>query len=130
MPACTALVNKTALQESIQLFYNTQNRQLGLALKSSDPENQDTIKTFSKTGDVVGILKNPSQLGSATFLGVNLIVGVTDHFDKETPDTPTGNNICLISPMYRTIATTGADNNSVAICTDDKGKACWIYYLG
>ncbi|KAJ1323714.1 hypothetical protein MN608_10959 [Microdochium nivale] len=128
MGGCTAIVNKAVTgDKSVELFYGTENLQLGLALRTTDNSDANALKLFvSKSTDTRGNIKNPSRLGSAAYYGVNIVVGVTE--GKSNNDGPS-NDISIVSPVYRPLASTELVNNSVAICVNDKGTAGWVYYV-
>jgi len=132
MPAVAALVNTAPTKETqrIHLFYNTANAQLGLALKSASNDD-DNNKTFaaSEVNEYQGYILNPSErqeIDCDTYRGMNVVVAVTKPW-TEVGTEPTVNNISMVSPIYRKLATTALANTRVSMCS--AGDEAWVYFL-
>jgi len=70
---------------------------------------------------------NPSQVGAASYIGLNLVVGITKPVLREGDEGFSNYNVSIVSPVYRPLTTTAIGNKTVAVCSS--GKAAWVYYL-
>lgn len=128
MPGVAAIVNKAVSgDKSIQLFYNTEELNLGVVLKSGDDSDDPDKNYAAKSTDRKGIIPNPSQIDAKEFLGINLVVGITQPTLPES-GTYSTYNVSIISPVYRPLAKTEKTNVSIALCST--GKSAYVYYLG
>lgn len=130
MPGLAAIVNNAVPDgKSIQCFYNTNNLNLGLVLENGAADGADSEKSFAANStDQKGIIVNPSRVGAIGYLGINLIVGITQPVLPANVTTYTKYDVSIISPIYKQLTQTEANNTSIAACSY-KDKA-WVYYLG
>jgi hypothetical protein len=128
MPGTAALLNSGVPDSrSIQLFYDTDNSNLGLVLQSGDTA-KDPQKNFSaNSDDREGCIHNPSDLGAAQYLGINFVVGFTRRKETVVDGSEIDIDISLLSPVYRPLAKTNHINTTTAVCSSD--KLAWVYYL-
>lgn len=125
MPGVAAIFNKIT-SDGISLYYNTSNLNLGLELLSANPDGSHVQISSGPEGHQ-GIIENPSHVGVAQYLGVNIVVGITQ------PVTPPGggpspvHDVSIVSPVYKPLGRTETSNISVAITSS--GLAAWVYYL-
>lgn len=123
MPGVAAIFNRsTSYGESISLYYTTQNLNLGLELQSAKPDGPHE-EISSGSGDHPGIIENPSHVSVAQYLGVNIVVGITQSVSTSTPL----HDVSVVSPVYKPLGQTETTNISVAISSS--GEAAWVYYL-
>jgi len=129
MPGVAALVNHLVPDgKSIQLFYNTNDLNLGLELKDGTADGDDPNRKFvAKSTDRQGIIVNPSQAAATEFLGMNLVFGITQPVLPKDQTDYTVYNVSIVSPVYRPLTTTEVSNKSIAACSSD--KKAWVYYL-
>lgn len=130
MPGIAAIVNNAVSDgKSIQCFHNTNNLNLGLVLENGAADGDDPEKAFiAKSSDQKGIIVNPSQVGATEHLGINLIVGITQPVLASGTTTYTKYDVSIISPVYKPLTQTEANNRSITACSYE--KKTWVYYLG
>lgn len=128
MPAIASVVNRAVPgDKSISLYFNTATAQLGYAFKSgTDGDDPETAVWAASISDYPGYILNPSILTSDYFRGVNLVVGITKP-KIEQGATQTVNQVSLVSPVYKKLASTSLQNSSVTMCSS--GTHAWVYYL-
>lgn len=128
MPGTTALFNSTGpANQQIHLFYNTNNTNMALQLRSEQKATDTVDQTWaSSTTDQAGFVVNPSQLASADFQGTELVVGFTKQVVAQGT-TATKNDVSIVSPVYQSVASTEIKNKTIAACSS--GDTAWIYYL-
>ncbi|KAF7559947.1 hypothetical protein G7046_g4219 [Stylonectria norvegica] len=120
----------------VHLFYNTNNNNLALELRSErkaqDGADDDYVAT---SADQPGNILNASRLASANLTGVGLVFGVTKQKAPASvakdcdcpPAADTKNDISIVGPIYRTLASTENKNISIAACSSD--DTAWVFYL-
>ena len=109
--------------DKIQLYYNATQSNLALKLYSSDSSSDSPSKTLEASSTArAGIIAEDSQLGTADYLGIHVIVGIT-----KPQGTSTTNDVSVISPVYRILKKTEISNHAIAICSS--GDQAWVYYL-
>lgn len=114
MSGIAALVNA---RNVIQTFYNTQNKNLALQLFASTPgAGGNEIAYISETNDHAGHILNPSHLAAAKFQDMQFVIGVTEPTQSKENE----NSICIVSPVYRSLAPVEQDNKSVTFCSDNE----------
>lgn len=118
MPALAAIVNPAvAGDKSINLYFNTSTAQVALALKSgTEGEDPDTDVWAADQADYTGNVLNPSTIDGDVFRGVNVVVGVTKP-KLEEGATQTVNQISLIAPVYKKLASTSLANKTITMCS-------------
>lgn len=128
MPAVTAIVNQAVPDgKSINLFYNTEKAQLAVAYKSgTDGDDPDTAAWAADATDYPGHIFNPSTIASDYYRGNQLVIAVTEP-KCDGGCKPVGNQLSLISPVYKKLAATSLPNKTVSMCSS--GHSAWVYYL-
>lgn len=128
MPAVAAIVNQAVPEgKSINLFYNTEKAQLAVAYKSgAEGDDPDTAAWAADATDYAGHIFNPSSIASDYYRGNQLVVAVTEP-KTDCESKPVGNQISLVSPVYKKLATTSLSNKTVSMCSS--GHSAWVYYL-
>ena len=129
MPGVASLLNKAVVDEkSIQLFYNTQELNLGLKLMDGNAKPSDESDQFrAKSSDHKGIIVNPSSLAVARYQGTNIAVGFTLPLLPEDQSDYTTYDVSIISPVYQPLASTEVQNKSIAFSS--QGDAAWVTYI-
>jgi hypothetical protein len=135
MPGITAIVNRAvAKDDSIQCFYNTNNLNLGVTLKSGEASGTDPEdKYVASSTDAKGIIVNPSHIGATYLQGLVLVAGITQPPLAANTTTYTKYDISIISPVYKPLTQTDAISPITGIATCSDGGSddtdVWIYYL-
>ncbi|KAK8118452.1 uncharacterized protein PG998_003078 [Apiospora kogelbergensis] len=113
MPAVAAIVNQAVPDgKSINLFYNTEKAQLAVAYKSgAEGDDPDTAAWAADATDYAGHIFNPSSIASDYYRGNQLVVAVTEP-KTDCESKPVGNQISLVSPVYKKLATTSLSNKT------------------
>ncbi|PHH92180.1 hypothetical protein CDD83_8566 [Cordyceps sp. RAO-2017] len=125
MPGIVASFDATT--NLVHLYYNTATLTLALQLRRVNPGADDVQQTWEPgSADQSGLIVNPSCLASASFAGVDLVLGITSQATK-SGTTLTENDISIVSPVYKPLAATELTNKAVAACNTD--QAAWVYYL-
>lgn len=128
MSAIAAVVNKAVADDkSIHLFFNTSKNQIGLSLQSgTGTDDQPSDMWAIDDDDYEGYILNPSFIAATYYRGLNFVAAVT----KPNPDvTETENQISMVSPVYRRLAKSELENNTIALCATPDGDDGWLYYL-
>ncbi|MCJ1344691.1 hypothetical protein MMC31_002894 [Peltigera leucophlebia] len=127
MPGAAALVNESVPSgESIHLYYTTENLNLALVLEAAD-ESRGTISFSPNSTDHKGIIVNPSHISAAEYIGINIVVGITQPALKAGESDYTNYDVSIVSPVYQPIATTETPHTSISISSS--GDNAWVYYL-
>ncbi|KAI1457413.1 hypothetical protein F4805DRAFT_457783 [Annulohypoxylon moriforme] len=126
MPAIAAIVNRAvAGDKNINLFYNTSSAQLGLGFKSGTNDDDPQAEWAAESTDYAGHIFNPSTIASDYYRGNQLVIAVTD--PKVEDGHPTANQVSMVSPIYKKLASTSLQNKTVSMCSS--GNTAWVYYL-
>ncbi|EQK97685.1 serine proteinase [Ophiocordyceps sinensis CO18] len=128
MPGATCNVNAAAPQDaSINVYFNTSSNTLGLQLRSPQASTGDvTLSWVPGQTAQQGFIVNPSHLASASFLGTNLVFGLTT-IPPVSGKTSTQTNVSMLSPVYTPLASTDVGNGALAASYSP--DAAWVYYL-
>lgn len=128
MPAIGAVLNGAVSEgKTINLYYNTPTAQVALALKSGNSHPDDNYEYWAAdASDFKGHVLNPSEVAAVQFRGVATVVAATVPNVPEG-ETPTVNNISLVSPVYQMLTTTSLANCKVAMASS--GEKAWVYFL-
>ncbi|KAI2465288.1 hypothetical protein F4781DRAFT_409986 [Annulohypoxylon bovei var. microspora] len=122
--------------KQVNLFYNTSNNNLGLEQRSEGKGQDPPEVIYVASGtDQPGYILNPSHIASADLAGVGLVFGFTKQKVQAVnvpagvanPPAPTHNDVSIISPIYRSIASTELGNTSIAACSS--AEVAWVFYF-
>lgn len=144
MPSCAATFDADGNDKTkIHVFYNQQNKNLGLLFRNEQDGGQAQFNNFASGGDAVpGSIINPSYLAVTKFNNQDFVFGVTDKKSvsvnqsnseadpngcKCPPDAKEV-DLSLISPVYMVVSPyVYSDNYRIAACCSNTDN--WIYYL-
>ena len=116
--------------KGLQVFYVTDQDNLGVALKNSAKGGVDSQDIYAAAADGnVGLIPVKSEIGSAVLNGLNIVVAVTKHKLKTPNEQPTLNDISIVSPVYQVLDTTAITNTTAAITSNSDTSNAWVYYL-
>ncbi|KAI1426135.1 hypothetical protein F5Y12DRAFT_310076 [Xylaria sp. FL1777] len=130
MAALAGVVNKAVADDKvINLFFNTGNAQLGLALQSGTSTDDQANDIWQPDDDdYSGYILNPSSIAAAYYRGLNYVAAVTTP-KLEAGATQTVNQISLVSPIYQKLTATTLENTNIALCVTPDGNNGWLYHL-
>lgn len=129
MPGLAVFVNKAVPDaKSLQLFYNTQELNLGLKLKDGSANPEDNTKALSATNkNRTGIIVNGTSVGAAEYLGTSVVAALTQPALLEGQKEYTKYDVSIVSPVYMPLSITEKDNTAIAMASS--GQAAWVYYI-
>ncbi|KAF5964502.1 hypothetical protein FCOIX_13390 [Fusarium coicis] len=144
MPSCAATFDADGNEKTkIHVFYNQQNKNLGLLFRNEQSNSQAQFNNFASGGDAVpGSIINPSYLAVTKFNNQDFVFGVTDKKSAsinqssnavdpngcKCPPDAKEVDLSLISPVYMVVSPyVYSDNYRIAACCSDADN--WIYYL-
>jgi len=129
-PISVLLNSNVTTDKGIQVFYVTDQDNLGVALKNSASSGVDSDDVYVAGSDAhAGLVPVKSEIGSAVMNGLNLVVAVTKHKLKTPTETPTLNDVSIVSPVYQVLDTTAISNTTAAISSNQDNSNAWVYYL-
>lgn len=129
MPGLAVLINKAIPEaKSLHLFYNTQELNLGIALKDGSASPSDpSIKLVSAANNNQGLIVNGTSLGCAEYQGMNIVAALTQGVKPAGVTEFTKYDVSIVSPVYMPLSNTEKDNLAMAMASS--GPKAWIYYL-
>ncbi|KAM0188808.1 hypothetical protein ACHAPI_010417 [Fusarium lateritium] len=143
MPSCAAAFDADGNDKTkIHVFYNQQNKNLGLLFRNERDGGQAQFNNFASDGDAVpGSIINPSYLAVTKYNNQDFVFGITDKKSVSVSQTnnedPNGCkcppdakevDLSLISPVYKVVSPyVYSDNYRIAACCNESEN--WIYYL-
>ena len=129
MPGLAVFVNKAVPNaKSLQLFYTTQELNLGLKLQDGSAQPEDSIKTLNANNKSrPGIIVNGTSVGAAEYLGTSVVAAITQPALLTGQTEITKYDVSIVSPVYMPLSTTEKENKAVAMASS--GQAAWVYYL-
>jgi hypothetical protein len=129
-PISVLLNSNVPNDKGIQVFYVTDHDNLGVALKNSAKSGVDSDDVYVAAADGhSGLIPVKSEIGSAVMNGLNIVVAVTKHKLKTATETPTLNDVSIVSPVYQVLDTTAITNTTAAISSNQDNSNAWVYYL-
>jgi len=134
-------------QTKVHVFYNQQNKNLGLLFRDEAGEQNAPFNNFASGDDARdGAILNPSFLAVTKFNNQDFVFGVTekkgftassattsssDRVDPNGCQCPPGArevDLALVSPVYKVVSKyVYSDNYKIAACCSPREN--WIYYL-
>ena len=130
MPGLAVFVNKAVPDaKSLQLFYNTQELNLGLTLQdgSARPHDEETKTLSANSKDRTRIIVNGTSVDAAEYLGISVVVALTQPVLPASQKDYTNYDVSIVSLIYMPLHVTENDNKAIAISSS--GQAAWIYYI-
>ena len=129
MPGLAVFVNEAVPNaKSLQLFYNTQELNLGLKLQDGSAQPDDNIRALSASNKShAGIIVNGTSVGAAEYLGTSIVAALTQPVLPANQKEYTTYDVSIVSPVYMPLSTTEKDNTAIAMTSS--GKAAWVYFI-
>ncbi|KAH6621042.1 hypothetical protein B0J18DRAFT_215409 [Chaetomium sp. MPI-SDFR-AT-0129] len=112
--------------KQLHLFYNTNQKNLGLQLRDEAKTSDETEAYVATDADQTGIIINPAQISTTNLTGIDLVVGFTAKPPPKVGDA-TQNDVSIISPIYQPLAATELSN--ITIASTSSPQTAWVYYL-
>ncbi|KAI8195456.1 hypothetical protein K4K52_012356 [Colletotrichum sp. SAR 10_76] len=129
-PISVLLNSNVSDDKGLQVFYVTDQDNLGVSLKNSAKTGVDSQDVYVAAADGhAGLIPVKSEIGTAVMNGLNLVVAVTKHKLKTPTETPTLNDVSIVSPVYQVLDTTAITNTTAAISSNKENNNAWVYYL-
>jgi hypothetical protein len=143
MVALTAILDDAgAADTQLHVYYNLENKNLGLQFRNENDNSDEKINTFAPDEKAhPGFIVQQSFLASTKFNNQELIFGITEKKgfsinqgcqgaqtqDVNCPPGATPIDVSLVSPVYKVLSTAYSDNFKIAACSS--AKETWTYYL-
>ncbi|RMJ14280.1 hypothetical protein BHE90_000980 [Fusarium euwallaceae] len=144
MVAVTAILDDAGAPETqLHLYYNLENKNLGLQFRNENDSSDEKINTFAPDEKAhPGFIVQQSYLASTKFNNQELIFGITEkkgftinqggcqNAQSQDANCPPGAipvDVSLVSPVYKVLSTAYSDNFKIAACSS--AKETWTYYL-